>query len=142
MKELTREDKDINNFEKIVSSLEKHIKKHWNVKELKPKGYDAFVKDYTDFKGMDELDMELLQKEFTGFNDASPGSHSFPIRVSLPHVAYSDKCQCRSPLHELIGSCLHYGMLIQKERDRIPEKDLLKLERMVAKLRPLTSKYP
>ena len=55
MKELTQEDKDINNFEKIVNSLEKYIRKHWDVKELKPKGYDKFVEDYEDFKGMNGL---------------------------------------------------------------------------------------
>ena len=142
MKELTKEDKDINNFEKIVNSLEKYIRKHWTVKELKPKGYDGFVEDYEDFKGMEELDAEKLKKEFKGYADQSPGSDCFPIMTSLPHIAYSDKGQGRSPLHELIGACVHHGMLIQKERDRLSEKDYNELEQTIAKLRPMTNKYP
>jgi hypothetical protein len=142
MKELTRENKDINNFEKIVNPLEKYIRKHWDVGGLKPKGYDKFVEDYEDYKGMEALDAEALKKEFTGFADQSPGCDCFPIMTSLPHIAYSDKGQGRSPLHELIAACVHHGMLIQKERDRILDKDLNDLETMVAKLRPLTNQYP
>jgi hypothetical protein len=142
MKELTQEDKDINNFDNIISPLEKHIRKHWDVKDLKPKGYDEFVKDYEDFKGMQELDAEALKKEFKGYADQSPGSDCFPILISLPHVAYSERYRGRPPLRELIGACIRYGMLIQKERDRIPEQFITDLELMAQKMRPLTSKYP
>lgn len=69
-------------------------------------------KTYQDFQDQEDLDDEALLKSFDGHDGAGTLSSPFPVRVSLPHVAYSDCCQGRKPLETLVGSILGYGMLL------------------------------
>jgi len=105
--------KDLNNsdfnYSKQMGILIAYIKEHWNV-SARPKGYKEFCENYTDFKGMEEEDQQTIINAFEGFDDSTAGSFSFPIRTSLPQVAYDDKCQGREPLETLLGAVFAYGM--------------------------------
>jgi len=102
-------------FDKITNPLVKHIRKFWNWRGLKPKGYKQYLENYQDYQDMDEL-IESVEK-FKGIeDDTGVCSFSFPYRVSKPHVAYDDTNQGHDPLSVLISSCITYGMLIEQKR--------------------------
>jgi hypothetical protein len=107
-----RDLKDINdfNFSKEAEAIYNYLMKNWMIK-AKPKGYDKYLKTYTDYAGMDELDEEALQKSFEGHGDAPTVSHPFVTSVSLPHVAYDDTNQGRNPLRVMIAAVLTHGIL-------------------------------
>lgn len=113
-------EEDLSDFEKLVKPLIEYIRSNWNVKDLKPKNYDSFTEDYTDYDGMDELNIE-----FDGVLDDTPCGHSFPVSCSLPHVAYNEICQGRDPLTTLIYSAVSFGMSVQAQREKIKESDFL-----------------
>jgi hypothetical protein len=97
-------------FSEVLEPMVKYIKETWDI-EAKPKGYDEFCKDYEDYKGL-PCNEEKLKDAFDGLSDGSAGSFSFPIRVALEHVAYSDHCQGRDPINELLGAFLGYGIMV------------------------------
>lgn len=100
-------------FDKILEPLIEHIEKTWDI-NVKPKGWDEFLADYEDYDGLPVEDS--VTDMFNGLNDGSAGAGSFPERVSLPHVAYGNTNQGRSPLEELLGATLGYGMMIGMKR--------------------------
>jgi len=101
------------NFDKEVKALTKFLSTGWEI-SAQPKGYAAYLKDYRDYQGMEDLDEEALLKSFEGHDGAGTVSLPFVLQVSLPHVAYDDKNQGRRPLDVLIGAILSYGMLLGK----------------------------
>lgn len=103
---------DLLSFGDDIDALVSYLANHWEGhKGIKPKGYNEFTKNYTDFDGMEELDVMGLREEFKGCNDATVRSFEFPIGVSLPHVAYDDICQGREPFRTLVAACVRYGMM-------------------------------
>ena len=100
-------------FDKILEPIMEHIKKTWDI-DVKPKGWDEFLEDYEDYDGL-PIEDEVTEM-FNGMDDGSAGVGSFPERVSLPHVAYSKTNQGRSPLEELLGATLGYGMMVGMKR--------------------------
>ena len=118
---------ELNSFESLVSPLVKYVKKHWNTRSFKPKGYKAFIDEYEDYAGMEELDTS----DFKGLIDGTAGSYEFPVNVSLPHVAYSDRGQGRDPLTSLMSACVAYGMAVQEQRDKTKEKSILDFLKMI-----------
>lgn len=103
--------KDVS-FDKEVEALLKYLRDTgWKI-SAKPTGYDEYRKTYQDFQGQEDLDEEALLKSFDGHDGAGTCSLPFPMRVSLPHVAYDDCCQGRKPLETLVGSILGYGMFL------------------------------
>jgi hypothetical protein len=117
--------KDLPDFSKDIDALVKYISQNWTgLKKIKPKGYAEFIKDYEDFKGQEEFDVEKACKSFKGFDDSTASSFSFPLRVALPYVAYDDICQGRDPFRTLVAALIGYGMargniLAQKEIEDI-----------------------
>lgn len=109
---------EIENFEELSDQLITFIEKYWDVK-TKPKGYDEFVKDYEGYDGIDELDVDKISGEFGGFDDSTSCTSSFPIKLTLPHVAYGDKKQGREPFKTLVGIILSYGIAIGYRRNNI-----------------------
>lgn len=107
-------------YGKHVDALIKFIKEHW-ILRARPKGYDKFCEDYSDFKGMEELDEKKLMDSFEGHDAGGTTSFPFPMRISLPHVAYDDICQGREPIWILIGSIFAYGMLYGERYEQIYE---------------------
>ena len=107
-------------YGKNVEALIKFIKEHW-ILRARPKGYDKFCEDYTDFAGMEELDEKKLMDSFEGHDAGGATSFPFPIRISLPHVAYDDICQGGKPLQTLIGSIFAYGMLYGQRYEQVYE---------------------
>jgi len=98
-------------YSKHAEILVKFIKKNWDIGKPAPKGYKEFLKNKeSDYEGMEELDEEKIMKSFKGFDDSSAGSNAFPIRMSLPHIAYDDTEQGRDPLTMLVSCILTYGM--------------------------------
>jgi len=98
-------------FSQEVEALLKYLEPTWET-NVKPKGYAAYRKNYKDFQDMEELDEEALLKSFEGHDSAGTLSSPFPVRVSLPQVAYDDVCQGRKPLETLIGAVLGHGIHI------------------------------
>lgn len=109
---------DVNNFSGIVDSLMTYIKKYWKC-DVAPKGYKEFCDDYDDYEGMEELDEEKLEKEFKGFADSSACSFSFPIKMSLPYIAYDDLGQGRDPLNGLVSNVLAHGLIVGQKRGEL-----------------------
>jgi hypothetical protein len=105
--------KDLKHFQfsKEMEAILKYLKKYWNI-SASPKGYKEYLKDYQDFKGIEDLDEAGLLKSFDGHNDGGTSSFPFPIRVSLPHVAYDDRGQGRGPVETLLGAVLSHGILL------------------------------
>ena len=108
----------IGDYSHQCGELIKHLKKHWSgLDDVKPKGYEAFIKDYNDFQGMEEWGddptlSKKQKKEFKGFDSSSAGGFGFIDSTALCHVAYSDIGQGYSPIETLIASCVTYGMSI------------------------------
>lgn len=103
---------DLKDFESQCNALTKHIRKHWDNLDCRPKGYAEFTEDYEDYSGMEEWDRDerpAQEKAFKGFDDATAGSFNFVAKTALPHVAYDDLYQGRDPLNVLIGACMSYG---------------------------------
>ena len=115
MKPFPDNTKDLPSYDETCEAIEKFIKTRWNgIKNFKPKGWDAFKKDYTDFGGMQEYcdsgQDEKDADDFEGLNISKGGGSGFTSRVALPYVMYDAVCQGRSPLQVFIGSILSYGM--------------------------------
>jgi len=99
------------NYSGHAEILIKWIKEHWNVGNPKPKGYKEFLaKKESDFEGLEELDEKQLLKDFPGFDDSSAGSNAFPVKMSMPHIAYDDTQQGRDPLTMLVSNIFSYGI--------------------------------
>ena len=114
-------------YSKILESLVEHVEKTWDIKAT-PKGWKEFLADYEDYDGL-PVEEEVMD-EFKGFDDSSAGVGSFPERISLPHVAYSETNQGRSPLHELLGATLAYGMMVGMKRMGLKnEEGITKIKR-------------
>ena len=105
--------KDLKSFQfsKEMDAILKYLKKHWRI-SASPKGYKEYLKDYQDFKGIENLDEAGLLKSFDGHGDGGTSSFPFPIRVSLPHVAYDDRGQGRGTVETLLGAVLAHGIFI------------------------------
>ena len=103
----------IGDYEAHCLALLEHLMLNWEgLNDVKPNGYDAFIKDYDDFQGMEEWDENIRPQQeavFNGFNNAAAGGFNFVGTTSLPHIAYDDLCQARSPVQMLIGACVSYG---------------------------------
>ena len=109
---------ELNDFSAIADSLYNYIKKHWTG-SIKPKKYKEFLEDYEDYAGMEELNTKELEESFKGFIDSTAASFSFPVKTSLPHVAYDDTNQGRCPLRVLISACLSHGLIIGEQRGKL-----------------------
>lgn len=119
MKKLNRcKIEELSNFETLMKPMVDWINKTWKCADLKPKGWDDFIKDYEDYQGMEGLD-EQIRKDYEGLWDETATTSAFPIMTSLPHVAYSDINQDSTPLHQLMGACVRFGMLVQERRDEL-----------------------
>lgn len=98
-------------FSQEIEALLKYLDTSWDI-NAKPKGYAAYKKNYKDYQGMEELDEEALLKSFDGHDSTGTLSGSFPLRVSMPHVAFDDVGQGRRPLETLLGAVLGHGIHI------------------------------
>ena len=97
-------------FSKDMKALISFVKARWEgLSRLKPKGYKEFCKDYEDYQGMEDESLEDDVKKFKSFDDGTASSFSFPIKVSLPHVAYDDICQGRKPFEVLLSAFMSHG---------------------------------
>ena len=122
---------DINNFSTIADAVYNYIMKYWTG-TIKPKGYKKFLENYEDYAGMEDIDHAKLEDEFKGFKDGGACSFPFPIKVSLPHVAYDDTNQGRNPLRTLISACLGQGLVIGQKRGELNSLKALEiLERSI-----------
>jgi len=103
-------DMDQLGFSEHVDHLLKWLKKYWNLGRPAPKGYQKFRKNYEDFAGMTPENEKEATENFDGLDDATAGSFCFPIKMSLPHIAYDDVGQGRRPLRMLIAGIFSYGI--------------------------------
>lgn len=93
-----------NNIKNIISSYQHYNDDEFKrVNKLKPLGWRELEKDYTDFKGIDDFNINVENSKFNGFKDNFSKSLSFVRKVSLPHVMYDDKCQGRNALMSLVS---------------------------------------
>jgi hypothetical protein len=94
-----------------LEALLKYLASTWDIK-AQPKGYTAYRKNHEDYQDMEDLDEEALLKSFDGHDSTGTCSGSFPLRVSMPHVAQDDSGQGRKPLETLLGAVLGHGIHI------------------------------
>jgi hypothetical protein len=107
------------NYTEELKALLKLLKDTWDIKAA-PKGYAKFMKDYTDYQGMEELPEDELIKNFGGCGDGSISSASLPIRLTKEHVGYEDRNQVNDgPLEVLIGVLLTHGLVIGQRMGEI-----------------------
>lgn len=110
--------KKSNDFEKSVNSILSKTKSEFpEAKNMKPKDWIKFGKNYRDYQGMDELDTDSLKKLFNGIHSGTAGTSSFEVRTSLPHVMYDDKCQGRKPLEVLVGSIFCHSYVMNEKNN-------------------------
>ena len=106
------------NYEKNVKNLINSFKEQYpDIKNMKPKGWKDFAKNYSDYDGMDELNPNELKKLFNGMDSGTAGCSSFEIRTALPHVMYDDKCQGRKPLEALIGAMFTHSFVMNEKNN-------------------------
>jgi hypothetical protein len=98
-------------FGKEIEAILKYLAPTWDIK-AQPKGYTKYRKNHEDYQDMEELDEEALLKSFEGHDSTGTCSGSFPLRVSMPHVAQDDRGQGRRPLETLLGAVLGHGIHI------------------------------
>lgn len=107
---------ELDDFSRLCKPLVKYIRKFWNWKGLKPKGYKEFKANYSDY---DQDELAIMRAErFDGINDASSCGFSFPFATARHNVCYNDVNQGRDPLNCLIAASVSFGMVIQEERDK------------------------
>lgn len=105
---------ELMDFSEIVEPLVKYIRKIWNWKGFKPKGYKAFKANYNDYDGDDQA--QMWADKFDGINTSTASSFGFHDQTTLNHVCYDDVNQGRDPLHVLIGACVSFGLNVGEER--------------------------
>lgn len=98
----------------ILSSIKTEISE---LTKVKPKGWNAFSKDYIDYQGMSDLDHNELKILFNGMDSGTAGCSSFEVRTALPHVMYDDKCQGRKPLEVLVGAMLTHAYVMNEKNN-------------------------
>jgi hypothetical protein len=99
------------NFGTELKALLKYLATSWDI-SAQPKGYAKYKKNYKDFQDMEEQDEKALLKSFDGHDSTGTLSGSFPLRVSMPQVAYDDVDQGCKPLETLLGAVLGHGIHI------------------------------
>lgn len=113
MKQKPKIIKDLLAHPSDATDLLDFLTKHWEgLENVKPKGYDAFVKvsggEYESMGIWENNEREKQENEFNGFNDGAY-EVNFIERVALPYVAFDDICQGMSPIKTLIHACISYG---------------------------------
>jgi len=89
----------------VVELLVRRLRLRYpGVQSLRPFGYESFTTDYSDYQGQEELDIQAVRDEFKGHDVTTGRSFEFPVRLQLPHVAYDDICQGRSPDYVAVAS--------------------------------------
>lgn len=129
-------DSDVMNFSDIAESLYNYIKLTWDV-DVKPKGYKEFIETYDEGKGMGDQDNKKIVEDFTGLDDATASSPSFPFKLEIANVAYDDNEQGRDPLEVLIGAILSHGILIGTEQAKRNTRDNMGLNLSINRLKDI-----
>jgi len=109
-------------YSDFINLVQKDCKVKFNgLTKLKPNTYKEFTKDYSAFSGMEEYadsQQQIDEDEFDAVDSGTASSFSFPVQISLPHVAYDDIHQGRHPLYTLICAIATQGMVgAQKSND-------------------------
>ena len=116
-------------YEKVANSITNQIKNDFpDSNKLKPKGWDKFKKNYSDYGGMSKFDSAKAKQEFGGMN-SGVGCHPFEVRVALPYVMYDDVNQSRKPLDVLVGAVLtHAYVMNERNNASLMLREMLKLK--------------
>ncbi len=114
IKEATQD--ELGDFEELMAPVIKCIRENWNVKDLKPNGYDKYLEKYSEYDISE-------QPEFDGLLDVTPHSPCFPGKISLSSVAYGDTQEGRDPLEELVGALVSYGLSVGRRYEQLEGKD-------------------
>ncbi len=110
-------------YEKEANKLERESLKDFpDMKKLKPKGYDAAKKNYSDFDGFDkyneaQADLDFLS--FKGVDSSSAGAGGFHSRISLTATLYDDCCQGRNPIRVFVGAILSHALHVQMHNNEV-----------------------
>ena len=101
-------------YGEVIDSMIEIFNETWEgVENLKPKNYTEFTKEYNDFDGIEEWELnnrKIMEDKFKGIDDTSVCSSNFVRHISLPDVAYNDICQGRNPSNSFVSACVHYGV--------------------------------
>ena len=110
------------NYDKEVKAILKLLNDTWNI-SAEPKGLANFLKTYTDYDGMEEIDEKALLKSFDGHGDGTVGSDCMVIKLTLAHVAYSVRNQVNGGAFEvLIQALLTHGIVLGQRLAEIDRK--------------------
>lgn len=106
------------NFSALTEPILKLLEKHWDI-SVSPKGYDEFMSDYEEWKGMGE-DIYDLDDDFQsigGVFNTSACAPTLPVCLTIPSVAHNANQQSRPPIESLVGALISYGMTISKAQE-------------------------
>lgn len=92
----------------IEKALNVILKDYPECKKVKPFGWSAFKKSYTDFAGMNEYNEKADREVFNG-TDVEPHERSFVLKVSLPQIMYDEVCQGNSRIMVLMVAVLEHA---------------------------------
>lgn len=105
---------DLMDFSGICEPLIKYIRCTWDWKGFKPRGYEKYKAEYSDYD-KDERAVKWAAK-FKGINSGTASSFGFHVQTARHHVCYDDTSQGRDPLHVLMSSCVGFGLIVGDER--------------------------
>jgi len=108
-------------YYKEVKALLNFLQTNWDISAA-PKGLDKFLKGYTDYQGMEEINEKALLKSFNGHGDGTAGSDCLVVKLTLEHVAYSVKNQANGALEVLIQALLTHGIVLGQRLANIDRK--------------------
>lgn len=114
IKDMTRDEFDRHDL--IMKDLMDFILKTWSV-QAEPLGYQEFMKDYQEFKGIGE-DKYDISELFEGFMDTHKMAQPICYSTNLPNVGYSDRNHGRRPMETLFSCLIQYGVALGRERVR------------------------
>lgn len=127
----------LRNFPALMEPIMEYIRETWEG-NLLPKGYEEYLEDYEEYKGMGTRNERKAKNAFNGVSDDGV-SYPFPVRISKPHVAYDDREQGRDPLETLVGAIFAYGLIIgdARTKKKITKDNEARHERWVEKMSDL-----
>lgn len=107
-------------FDSHLSALKTEVEAEFRgLLSVFPNDYAHFTQGYRDFDGMAGLDPDVQANLFHGHDCSIPRSDNLSMQLSMPHVAYNDLVQGRSPDSVLVSTLFHQGAHLREYNNTV-----------------------